>query len=172
MYEIFKKKTDFDKLYSYLLEFSVLIRENELSHIKNKIINIINSTSNSNNYITIHEQMNINTQQQDLQNNDNNTIINSPKLLQDIINESNNIYEININSYTMTKLKNDTIINELEELLKKSYYLKYKRYISKIHTYNGFTTTLRQVLNYKKILFIKEKCYSKSKYYCKYYIVV
>lgn len=53
---------------------------------------------------------------------------------------------------------------------KKYYYDSKQKYLDKKITYNVFTTVLRQICNYNKIIYTSQIKYSKSKYDIEYYI--
>ena len=58
----------------------------------------------------------------------------------------------------------------LIEECKPYYHLSKRKYLEKKVTYNSFTTVLRQICNYNKIIYTSQIKYDKSKYEIVYYI--
>ena len=61
-------------------------------------------------------------------------------------------------------------INIFLEECKPYYHLSKRKYLEKKATYNSFTTVLRQICNYNKIIYTSQIKYDKSKYEIVYYI--
>lgn len=90
------------------------------------------------------------------------------ELLNNICIKKDKCYTFNKNAYKKGLL-DDTIINFLNEC--KSYYYESKqKYLEKKITYNVFTTVLRQICNYNKIIYTSQIKYNKSQYDIEYYI--
>lgn len=66
-------------------------------------------------------------------------------------------------------LIDDLIINFFNNC-KEYYYDSKQKYLNKKVTYNVFTTVLRQICNYNKIIYTSQIKYSNSKYDIEYYI--
>jgi hypothetical protein len=56
------------------------------------------------------------------------------------------------------------------ELCKPYYFLSKRKYLEKKVTYNSFSTILRQICNYNKIVYTSQIIYNKSDYTIVYYI--
>jgi hypothetical protein len=90
------------------------------------------------------------------------------ELLNNICIKKDKCFTFNKNAYKKGLL-NETIINFLNEC--KSYYYESKqKYLEKKITYNVFTTVLRQICNYNKIIYTSQIKYNKSQYDIEYYI--
>lgn len=61
-------------------------------------------------------------------------------------------------------------INVFLEECKPYYHLSKRKYLEKKATYNSFTTVLRQICNFNKIIYTSQIKYDKSKYEIVYYI--
>jgi hypothetical protein len=61
-------------------------------------------------------------------------------------------------------------IQEFIELCKPYYHNSKKKYLERKITYNNFTTVIRQICNYNKIVYTSQIKYDKSKYDIIYYI--
>ena len=61
-------------------------------------------------------------------------------------------------------------INIFLEKCKPYYHLSKRKYLEKKVTYNSFTTVLRQICNFNKIIYTSQIKYDKSKYEIVYYI--
>jgi len=61
-------------------------------------------------------------------------------------------------------------INNFVEKCKPYYHISKRKYLEKKVTYNSFTTILRQICNFNKILFTSQIKYDKSNYEIIYYI--
>ena len=79
-------------------------------------------------------------------------------------------YIFNKNSYKKALL--DNFIIDFFNNCKEYYYDSKQKYLDKKLTYNVFTTVLRQICNYNKIIYTSQIKYSKSKYDIEYYIYI
>jgi len=61
-------------------------------------------------------------------------------------------------------------IKDFLEVCRPYYHISKRKYIDKNLTYKSFTTILRQICNYNKIIYTSEIIYNKSKYDISYYI--
>jgi len=77
-------------------------------------------------------------------------------------------YTFNLNSFKKG-LFNDEIPKFLNEC-KPHYHVSKQKYLENKLTYNSFTTVLRQICNYNKIVYTSQIKYDKSKYEIFYYI--
>ena len=90
------------------------------------------------------------------------------ELLNNICIKKDKCYIFNKNAYKKGLL-DDTIIIFLNEC-KLYYYESKQKYLEKKLTYNVFTTVLRQVCNFNKIIYTSQIKYYKSQYDIEYYI--
>ena len=89
-------------------------------------------------------------------------------LLNNICLKNEKHYTLNLNSFKKGVF-NGTIQTFLNEC--KSYYHNSKhKYLDKKLTYNSFTTVLRQICNFNKIVYTSQIKYDKSKYDIIYFI--
>jgi len=77
-------------------------------------------------------------------------------------------YTFNNSSYKKGMF--DNTIYLFLEACKEYYHTSKIKYLNKKHTYNSFTTILRQICNFNKIKYSTEIKYDKSKYEIIYYI--
>jgi hypothetical protein len=90
-------------------------------------------------------------------------------LLDKLCIKNNTYYIFNNSSYKKGTFFDDTIQIFLKKI--KEYYHKSKiKYLEKKQTYNSFTTIIRQICNFNKILYTTEIKYDKSTYEIFYYI--
>jgi hypothetical protein len=61
-------------------------------------------------------------------------------------------------------------INKFLEECKPYYHISKRKYLEKKVTYNNFTTVMRQICNFNKIIYTSQIKYDKSKYEIIYYI--
>jgi len=61
-------------------------------------------------------------------------------------------------------------INKFLEECKPYYHISKRKYLEKKITYNNFTTVMRQICNFNKIIYTSQIKYDKSKYEIIYYI--
>lgn len=90
-------------------------------------------------------------------------------LLDKLCIKNNTYYIFNNSSYKKGSFFDDTIQTFLEKV-KECYHKSKIKYLEKKHTYNSFTTILRQICNFNKILYTTEIKYDKSTYEIFYYI--
>lgn len=77
-------------------------------------------------------------------------------------------YYFNNNSYKKGIFNNK--ISEFLEMCKPFYFASKQKYLERKITYNSFTTILRQICKFNKILFTSQIKYDKSQYEIVYYI--
>jgi hypothetical protein len=77
-------------------------------------------------------------------------------------------YTFNLESFKKG-LYNEEII-KFFEILKPYYFMSKLKYLEKKLTYNSFSTVLRQICNYNKIIYTSQIIYNKSAYNIVYYI--
>lgn len=82
--------------------------------------------------------------------------------------KSSNYYLINNSSYKKAVLNNS--IAEFVDSCKPYYHISKHKYLEKKHTYNSFTTILRQICKNNKISFTSKIKYDKSSYEIIYFI--
>lgn len=89
-------------------------------------------------------------------------------LLESICIKNDKHYFFDSNSF-----KKGIFTQEIQEFLddcKPYYHISKKKYLEKKVTYNSFTTVLRQICNFNKIVFTSQIKYDKSNYEIIYYI--
>ena len=74
------------------------------------------------------------------------------------------------NSYAFKKGIYNEEIQKFFEVCKPYYFLSKQKYLEKKITYNTFSTILRQICNYNKIVYTSKIIYNKSDYSIVYYI--
>jgi len=79
-------------------------------------------------------------------------------------------YIYNKNSYKKGLINN--IIPDFLNSCKEYYYISKHKYLDRKISYNMFTTVLRQICNYNKIVYTSQIKYSKSQYDIEYYIYI
>jgi hypothetical protein len=82
--------------------------------------------------------------------------------------KNNKHYVFDLNSFKKGIFTQD--INVFLEECKPFYHISKKKYLEKKITYNSFTTVLRQICNFNKIIFTSQIKYDKSNYEIIYYI--
>jgi hypothetical protein len=90
------------------------------------------------------------------------------KLLDIICMKNDKHYIVNLESFKRG-IFNGTIPQFLEEC-KSYYHLSKRKYLDEKNTYNGFTTVLRQICNFNKIVYTSQIKYDKSTYGILYYV--
>jgi hypothetical protein len=90
------------------------------------------------------------------------------KLLDNICMKNEKHFTVNLESYKKG-IFNQTIPQFLEEC-RRYYHLSKRKYLDKKNTYNSFTTVLRQICNFNKIIYTSQIKYDKSSYVIVYYI--
>jgi hypothetical protein len=90
------------------------------------------------------------------------------ELLNNICTKKDKCYIFNKNSYKRGILNN--IIIDFFNECKPYYYESKQKYLEKQLTYNSFTTVLRQICNYNKVIYTSQIKYYKSQYDIEYYI--
>jgi hypothetical protein len=90
------------------------------------------------------------------------------KLLDNICMKNEKHFTVNLESYKKG-IFNQTIPQFLEEC-RTYYHLSKRKYLEKKNTYNSFTTVLRQICNFNKIIYTSQIKYDKSSYVIVYYI--
>ena len=89
-------------------------------------------------------------------------------LLENICMKNNNCYVFNTTTFRKGTF-NELISNFLNEL-KPYYHLTKQKYIDRKLTYNSFTTILRQICKFNKIVYTSKIQYDKSVYEIVYYV--
>ena len=69
-----------------------------------------------------------------------------------------------LNNIAFKKGLFDNSIDEFFELVKQYYHNSKKKYLERKKTYNNFTTIIRQICNYNKIVYTSQIKYEKSEY--------
>ena len=91
-------------------------------------------------------------------------------LLESICIKNDKHYFFDSNSF-----KKGVFTQEIQTFLencKPYYHISKQKYLTKKLTYNSFTTVLRQICNFNKIVFTSQIKYDKSKYEIIYYIYI
>jgi hypothetical protein len=91
-------------------------------------------------------------------------------LLESVALKSDKKYVFNKNAYKKG-LMEDKLLHFFEEC-KPHYYASKQKYLEKKMTYNSFSTVLRQICNYNKIVYTSQIKYYKSDYDIEYHIYV
>jgi hypothetical protein len=89
-------------------------------------------------------------------------------LLDSLCIKNNKHYIFDLNSFKKGIFTQE--INIFLEECKPYYHISKKKYLEKKITYNSFTTVLRQICNFNKIIFTSQIKYDKSNYEIIYYI--
>ena len=90
------------------------------------------------------------------------------ELLNSICLKTEKYYIINIETYKKGLFKE--LIQKFLEECKPYYHNSKKKYLERILNYNAFTTIIRQICNFNKIIYTSQIKYEKSKYDIVYYI--
>ena len=89
-------------------------------------------------------------------------------LLDDICSKNEKHYTFNVNSFKKG-IFNNSIQKFIDECIP-YYHLSKRKYLERKLTYNSFTTILRQICNFNKILYTSQIKYDKSTYGITYYV--
>jgi hypothetical protein len=76
-------------------------------------------------------------------------------------------------TFHLDAFKKGIFTNEIQQFLemcKPYYFLSKQKYLEKKLTYNSFTTILRQICNFNKVIYTSQIIYNKSTYSIVYYI--
>jgi hypothetical protein len=90
------------------------------------------------------------------------------ELLDKICVKNKDYYLINIISFKKGTYNN--YIKDFFDLCRDYYHISKRKYIDKTITYNYFTTVVRQICNFNKIIYKKEIKYDRSSYDINYYV--
>jgi hypothetical protein len=90
------------------------------------------------------------------------------ELLDKICVKNKDYYLINIISFKKGMYKN--YIKDFFNLCRDYYHISKRKYIDKTITYNSFTTVVRQICNFNKIIYKNEIKYDRSSYDINYYV--
>ena len=89
-------------------------------------------------------------------------------LLESICIKNDKYYTFNVESYKKGIFKES--IPKFMADCNEYYHISKKKYLERKLTYNSFTTVLRQICNFNKIIYTSQIKYDKSKYDIVYYI--
>ena len=89
-------------------------------------------------------------------------------LLESICMKNDKYYTFNVESYKKGLFKES--IQKFMIDCNEYYHISKKKYLERKLTYNSFTTVLRQICNFNKIIYTSQIKYDKSKYDIVYYI--
>jgi len=90
------------------------------------------------------------------------------ELLDKICVKNKDYYLINIISFKKGTYNN--YIKDFFDLCRDYYHISKRKYIDKTITYNSFTTVVRQICNFNKIIYKNEIKYDRSSYDINYYV--
>ena len=90
------------------------------------------------------------------------------ELLDSICLKTEKYYIINIETFKKGVFKD--LIQVFFEQCKPYYHISKKKYLERKLSYNSFTTVLRQICNFNKLIYTSQIKYDKSKYDIVYYI--
>jgi len=90
------------------------------------------------------------------------------ELLDKICVKNKDYYLINIISFK--KGTYNSYIKDFFDLCRDYYHISKRKYIDKTITYNSFTTVVRQICNFNKIIYKNEIKYDRSSYDINYYV--
>jgi len=90
------------------------------------------------------------------------------ELLDKICVKNKDYYLINIISFKKGTYNN--YIKDFFDLCRDYYHISKRKYIDKTITYNSFTTIVRQICNFNKIIYKNEIKYDRSSYDINYYV--
>ena len=90
------------------------------------------------------------------------------ELLDKICVKNKDYYLINIISFK--KGMYNSYIKDFFDLCRDYYHISKRKYIDKTITYNSFTTIVRQICNFNKIIYKNEIKYERSSYDINYYV--